>query len=125
MKKQYRCISAGFILTTLTLGAQQHVIAADLKRGELLFQTCAACHSVLGNGVAPDLTGIYGRKVAMHADFNYSTALRNSGIVWNESNLRAFIKNPQVLVAGTTMLFPGYSMQADIDDVIAYLKKLK
>ena len=32
--------------------------AADLTRGEQLFHTCAACHSVLGDGIGPDITGI-------------------------------------------------------------------
>ena len=99
--------------------------AADLQRGALLFQTCAACHSVLGDGVGPDLTGIYGKKAAQRAGFKYSAAMTASGVTWNEANLRTFIKNPQVLVKGTLMTFPGYATPTDVDDVIAYIKTLK
>ena len=99
--------------------------AADLQRGALLFQSCTACHNVLGDGVGPDITGIYGQKAALRPDFKYSAALKASGLVWNEANLRAFISNPQALVKGTLMTFPGYAAPADIDDVIAYIKTLK
>jgi cytochrome c len=106
-------------------GLRSEAAAADLQRGALLFQTCAACHSVLGDGVGPDLAGIYGKKAAARAGFNYSAALKSSAIVWDEANLRAFVKDPQALVKGTAMTFPGYRTQSDIDDVIAYLKTLK
>lgn len=100
-------------------------LAADLKRGELLFQTCSACHSVLGDGLGPDLTGIVGSKAAQVPDFKYSDAMKNSGLVWNEANLRRLIADPQALVKGTTMAFPGYKDKADQDNVIAWLKTLK
>jgi len=100
-------------------------IAADLVHGEELFHTCAACHSVLGDGIGPDISGIYGKPAAMRAGFNYSQALKRRGLTWNEANLRAFIHNPQSFVPGTLMSFPGYERTADIDDVIAYLKTLK
>jgi cytochrome c len=99
--------------------------AADLARGEQLFHTCAACHSVLGDGIGPDITGIYGQPAAMRAGFNYSDALKRSGLTWTEANLRAFIHAPQAFVPGTLMTFPGYERTADIDDVLAYLKSLK
>jgi cytochrome c len=98
---------------------------ADPKRGELLFQTCAACHNPLGDGIAPDITGILGDKAAARPGFDYSAALKSSGIVWNEAALKAFIKEPQAVVKGTTMTFPGYSAPADIEAVVADLKTMK
>jgi cytochrome c len=80
---------------------------------------------VLGDGIGPDISGIYGKPAAMRAGFNYSQALKRRGLTWNEANLRAFIHNPQSFVPGTLMSFPGYERTADIDDVIAYLKTLK
>jgi cytochrome c len=106
-------------------GMRSQAAAADLERGALLFQTCTACHSVLGDGVGPDLRGIYGKKAAARAGFNYSAALKSSDIVWDEASLRAFVKDPQALVKGTAMTFPGYPAQSDIDAVIAYLKTFK
>lgn len=99
--------------------------AADLKRGELLFQTCGACHPVTGDGLGPDLHGIYGRKSGQIADYDYSPALRAAKLTWDAKTLAAFIANPQKLVAGTKMTFPGYTTRADIDNVIAYLKTMR
>lgn len=112
------------VLPLLLCGVTTWAVAAgpDLKRGQLLFQTCAACHSVLGDGLGPDITGILGQKSAQVDGFKYSTAMRQAKLIWDEPALRAFIANPQAVVKGTTMTFPGYAAPADLDDVIAYLK---
>lgn len=106
---------------TFATGAQ----GADLKRGELLFQTCSACHTITGDGLGPDLHGVFGRKSAQVADFDYSPAMRAANLTWDAKTLAAFVANPQKLVSGTKMTFPGYTAQADIDNVIAYLKTLR
>jgi len=123
LSRRYLVLPATLIMLLTLVGRPHRAAAApDLKRGELLFQTCAACHSVLGDGVGPDLRGVYGRKAALSPGFNYSAALKNSGIVWNEANLRAFVKDPQGMLTGTAMTFPGYPAESDVDDVIAFLK---
>jgi cytochrome c len=124
--RRYRVLPACAVTLVFALGAQHRAAAApDLARGELLFQTCTACHSVLGDGVGPNLKGVYGRKAATTPGFNYSAALKSSNLVWNDANLRAFVKDPQALVKGTAMTFPGYPSQSDVDDVIAYLKTFR
>lgn len=95
------------------------------QRGALLFQTCAACHNVLGDGIGPPLGGIYGQKAAQNPNFAYSEALRNSQLTWDEATLRAFIRDPQGLVKGTKMAFPGYSDPADVDAVLSFLKSYR
>jgi len=117
-------VSAAALAVSTALLAQ-HACAADVSRGALLFQTCSACHSVLGDGIGPDINGIYGRKAATREGFKYSEAMKLSGIIWDEATLRAFIKKPQSVVKGTAMAFPGYEMPADVDDVIGYLKTLQ
>jgi FAD/FMN-containing dehydrogenase len=101
------------------------VVAADLKRGEILFQTCTACHSPLGDGLGPDLHGIFGHKSAQTAGYDYSASMKAANLTWNEETLRSLLKGPQSFVPGTKMTFPGYSNPSDIDDVIAYIKQLK
>jgi cytochrome c len=108
-------------LTLITVAAA-HAQTAPPGRGALLFQTCSACHNVLGDGIGPDLTGIYGQKAARNPNFNYSDALRNSKLVWDDATLRAFIRDPQAVVKGTKMAFPGYTDDADVEAVLAYLK---
>jgi cytochrome c len=99
--------------------------APDQSRGALLFQTCSSCHSVLGDGVGPNLYGIYGKRAGTQPGFKYSSAMLQSGLTWDEATLRAFITNPQALVKGTLMTFPGYSSPADVNSVVEYIKTLK
>lgn len=102
--------------------------AGDAAKGKAVFARCAICHNVdkdAGNGVGPNLFGIYGRKAASVEGFNYSGPLKASGIVWNEENLEKWIAGPAKMVPGTKMAFAGISNHGQIDDVIAYLKTLK
>lgn len=97
----------------------------DPKRGELLFQTCSACHTVLGDGVGPSLYGIFGKRAGTQQPFKYSKAMLDSGLTWDEPTLRAFVRSPQAVVKGTIMTFPGYASSADVDNVVAYIKALR
>jgi cytochrome c len=123
MKNNRRLLTWTMLICT-TLASTAFAEGSQASRGEMLFQTCAACHSALGDGIGPDLTGIYGKKAGSRADFMYSEALKRSGIVWDDATLRAFISDPQAVVKGTTMTFPGYPSPADVDAVLAYLKQL-
>lgn len=118
-------------LTTLVIvgGAATAISAAppgDAANGAVIFKKCASCHSVdpTGkNGLGPNLRGIAGRKAAMVAGFNYSPAMKTSGLVWNDKNLARFLAGPRQAVPGTKMIFIGLPKPQDQADVIAYLKQ--
>lgn len=102
--------------------------AGDAAKGKAVFARCAICHNVEkdgGNGVGPNLFGVYGRKSASVDGFNYSGPMKASGIVWNEENLEKWIAGPAKMVPGTKMAFAGISSKSQIEDVVAYLKTLK
>ena len=99
--------------------------AADAAHGKAVFQTCAACHSDKPDAIGPSLRGVYGRKSAALQDFRYSNAMMHAKLTWDDANLKAYIKDPQAKVKGNRMPFGGLSSDADIDDVIAYLKDYK
>ena len=69
------------------------------------------------------LNGIVGRKAGSVEGFNYTPANKNSGLTWDEATLKDYLKNPRTKVPGTKMIFPGLSNEAEIDNVIAYLKQ--
>ncbi|HEX7237253.1 MAG TPA: c-type cytochrome [Gammaproteobacteria bacterium] len=97
---------------------------ADVARGELLGLACAACHHFRaeeGTLIGPPLHGIFGRRAASVEGFNYSPALRESGLVWTPRSLEAWLANPAGFVEGTTMPFTGYRSAEDRRDLIAYL----
>lgn len=91
------------------------------------FMQCAACHSVEPgrNGVGPSLAGVAGRKAASLPGFNYSAALRNSGLTWNAASLDKWLTSPQRTVPGTRMPFTGIPDPARRKQVVDYLLTLK
>jgi cytochrome c len=55
--------------------------------------------------------------------YSYSDANKNSGLTWDEANLKEYLKNTKAKVPGTKMTFPGLPKDEDIDNVIAFLKQ--
>ena len=101
------------------------VTAADAEHGKALFQTCAACHTDRPDALGPSLKGVVGRKSAVLEDFRYSNPMKRANLVWDESNLRAYISDPQAKVKGNRMPYGGLTDTKDVDDIIAYLKILQ
>jgi len=90
------------------------------------FNQCTACHSTAPGKtiIGPSLAGVYGHKAGQVPGFQFSDAMKNSGMVLNEKNLDAFIANPTGKVPGTTMVFAGVKDAAQRKAIIDYLKTL-
>jgi cytochrome c len=99
--------------------------AADPDHGKALYQTCAACHTERPDALGPSLKGVVGRKSAALEDFRYSNPMKRANLVWDEANLRAYIRDPQAKVKGNRMPYGGLTDGKDVDDIIAYLKTLQ
>lgn len=102
--------------------------AGDTKEGAEVFKRCAVCHTAQkggGDGLGPNLFGVFGRKAATRSGFAYSAALRKSGLVWTEANLTRWVAGPARVVPGTKMTFAGLSSKRQQTDVAAYLATLK
>lgn len=100
------------------------VAAADAAPSS--FGQCAVCHKVArdgGNGVGPNLHGIVGAKAAQVAGYSYSTAAKESGVIWDEASLDKYLENPRGFMAGTKMSYGGLSDAAKRKEIIAWLKK--
>jgi cytochrome c len=101
------------------------VWAQDAAKGAEVYQDrCGACHVLNGIGQGPSLVGVVGRKAAAIPGFNYSDAMRASGLVWTPANLDRFVSGPTKLVPGTAMraIVPD---PVERRDLIAYLASLK
>ncbi|NNU41073.1 cytochrome c family protein [Rhizobium sophorae] len=119
-KLQAVMIAVGMIV----LGASSVQADGDPDKGKKVFARCSACHATTEqNKVGPGLLNVVGRPAGSIAGYNYSAALRGSGLTWDEPTLDAFLKAPAAVVKGTRM---SASIPKDQDraDVISYLKTL-
>ncbi len=82
------------------------------------------CHLDEGQGQAPTLKGVVGRKAASIPDFPYTDALKASQLTWTPTNLDKFLTAPGKLVPGTAMVVdvPDGMERANL---IAYLASSK
>lgn len=97
----------------------------DAAAGQKVFNACKACHTIDAGGpnrVGPNLHGVFGRKAGMAAGFNYSPALKNSDVVWDEAKLDAYLKDPKATIPGNRMAFAGVKKDDQREDLIAYLR---
>ena len=100
-------------------------LMGDPAHGKTIFNRCMVCHSIdLGvNHIGPSLHNVVGRPAGTVANFTYSGANKKSGITWTQQKLFDYLKNPQMMVPGTKMTFPGLPKPQDRADVVAYLKQ--
>ncbi len=119
-------IATVVVTAAAMFGAASSAQAQTAQEGRAAFVICASCHSVDGSTKAgPTLKGTFGRKAAADSEFNsYSSALRNSKIVWTAAELDAYLKAPTTRVTGTTMMV-GVPDAKRRKAIIAYMRTLK
>ncbi len=99
-------------------------LAADVIAGQAEFNRCKICHTTEAGGrnvPAPNLHGVFGRKAGSVADFPYSDAMKNSGVVWDDDTIGKYVRNPREFMPGNHMAFPGIKDDGLIADLLAYL----
>jgi len=98
----------------------------DATKGAKLFKAkCAQCHTCEPGGSSkqgPALHGIIGRP-AGSIGYDFTSAVKDSKIVWNDEHLFKFMLAPKKYVPGTKMVFAGLKKEAERADIIAYIGK--
>lgn len=98
------------------------------SRGERLFKTCIACHTIRlddGHKAGPTLYKLFGRKAGSHPGYRYSKALEDSHLVWTEETIdQLFDLGPEHLLPGTKMPLQRMPDPKDRADLIAFLKQV-
>ena len=108
----------------LTLCALAPAAAApDAARGEQIYTRCLACHALAYDRVGPRHCGLFGRPAGSIAGYEYSAAMKNSKITWNEQTLDRFLAKPLAMVPGSTMTYDGVPDPKERADLLAYLKR--
>ena len=95
----------------------------DALHGKELYAQCAGCHELRENKIGPMHCGLIGRPAGSVPAFEYSEAMKTSGIVWDTQKLDEFLTSPIAYVVGTRMGFAGFPNPTDRADVIAYLQQ--
>jgi cytochrome c len=113
----------------ITMTVATEIQVADAKAGETAFTRCRACHTVEKgepNRVGPNLFGVVGRKAGEVAGFNYSPALKGSGLTWTEDNLAKWIQDAPGTVPGNKMnLAKGAVNATQAKDIVEFLETKK
>jgi cytochrome c len=95
----------------------------DAQRGEPIYARCMACHALAYDRVGPRHCGLFGRPAGSVSGYEYSSAMKNSKITWNEKALDRFLAKPLAMVPGSTMTYDGVPDAKERADLIAYLKQ--
>jgi len=105
---------------------QQVAAAADpLARGARLYKRCQTCHTLEQDGrhrVGPNMWNLFGSTAGQKEGFAYSKAMSESGIVWDEETLSAYIENPRKFMPGNRMSYAGLRKPEDRAAVLAFIK---
>ncbi|WP_372054995.1 c-type cytochrome [Tistrella mobilis] len=99
---------------------------ASVDRGKRLSENCSACHSLTSSRadmVGPSLSGVIGRKAGAVSGYDYSDAIKSSGLVWTPEEITRFIQDPVGVVPGTKMALGPLSPE-EAQDVVNYLRSI-
>ena len=115
-------VAGGCTIMIVTISVA-FVRGADVEKGKVAFEQCAACHSLDGSGNddGPTLKGVIGRKAGSLEDFRYSAAMKRSDVTWDAATLDEYIADPQAFIPGNRMAFAGIADRSQRDDLMAYL----
>jgi glucose/arabinose dehydrogenase len=106
-----------------------NLLSLQLAEGSgaaVLFGTrCGSCHKIAtgsSNSYGPDLYQIAGRSAGSNSSFDgYSPAMKAFGKTWTAGRLDTFLLNPQALVPGTLMRFPGVKDPKERAAIVGFL----
>ena len=108
-------LESALLVAALALG--------DAKAGEAVYSRCLGCHAIEYNRTGPKHCGLIGRRAGSAPGYEYSPAMKQSQMVWNQKTLDRFLADPLKTVPGTSMTYAGVEDPKERADLIAYLGK--
>jgi cytochrome c len=115
-------VIAAFVLFIVGWSLSTSARAQARPDGKAVFEKrCGGCHGLDRDKEGPRLGGVYGRTAGTIDSFQYSEALKKSGIKWTSENLEIWLTDTEKLVPNNDMTF--HVEKADERNaIIAYLK---
>lgn len=128
MIRRWNAIS-GEPAETIALNVPDDPLAAFAgDRGAEVYRACVACHTLSadeGNRAGPTLSGIFGRRIATLAGYNFSPALKKLDIVWTpETVSKLFEVGPMAYTPGTKMPEQKIGSAEDRRALVDFLAKV-
>lgn len=120
-----RNMFASVLLAATMLASSTQAQEPDASAQKRAWAKCRVCHAIekdVHRQEGPSLFGVLGAKAAEQPGFTYSSALKNSGLVWSEETMDKFLQKPTAVVPGNMMPFPGMPRAEERAAVIAYMK---
>jgi cytochrome c len=118
----------GAPIGAVAMGGPEDPLAADASDpGAQVFRACVACHTLRldeGNRAGPTLHGIFGRRIATLAGYNFSATLKQLDIVWTPGTVaKLFEVGPAEFTPGTKMPEQRIGRPEDRDALVRFLER--
>jgi cytochrome c len=127
MIRRWNAVSGEPIDAVAVSAAEDPLAAYAGDHGAEIFRACVACHTLTpdeGNKAGPSLAGIFGRRIATLAGYNFSPALKKLAIVWTpETVAKLFELGPMAYTPGTKMPEQTIGAAADRRALVEFLGK--
>ncbi|PKH26078.1 cytochrome c family protein [Pseudomonas prosekii] len=118
-------MTSALVLCAALFGNTAHAAGDAEAGGKLFSRMCGGCHQVgesARNGFGPQLNGVIGRTAGSAEGYQYSEAMKSSGVIWDRETLAKYIEDPKGVVSGTRMIFWGISDPEKIENLLTYLQ---
>lgn len=133
-------LKAGLAACVLAISATSSWAEGDPEKGKKVFRKCSTCHMVGDSArlkIGPVLNDLFGRQAGTFPKFKYSKiniAAGEAGLVWTPETVAAYLPDPQNFLktfleekgqkaSGRTKMSFKLRREAEVADVVAYLKQ--
>lgn len=99
--------------------------ASERRAGRILFNACQSCHVgiPLGPPFWREKVCLFDKPAgSVYPDYPYTNALKNSGVIWNDTTLDEWLKDPATFIPGNIMSIQGLDDPNERQEMIAIMK---